>query len=208
MPAFSSFWTCVVNTSCINKTQAKFRKQRNPCACFYAAADADAFGWPLVLLLLPTGRPRFFASTIHAGGRPRRRPRPRASRSRLNIASSNCSRSWRNSSRIFETSIWDSCFLFRNPTSPQVQFQIRNKGASTPSLQTKFLPDRGRQSKWFVLNLERRAIIPYQNRTDRESNLFPARLWKFDFSNENKMVILSKSTQFPQSIGAEWPKEY
>src|SRR6266853_3583184 len=73
----------------------------------YAAADAAFAATALepALFLLPAGLPRFFASTIHDGGRPRRRPRPRARRSRLKIASSNCSRSWRNSSRIFATSI-------------------------------------------------------------------------------------------------------
>lgn len=97
----------------------------SPCTTFQqqlqAAADEVLDGLTglaaAALFLLPGGRPRFFASTIHEGGRPRRRPRPRARRSRLNIASSNCSRSWRNSSRIFETSIRYSCSLFRNGTS-------------------------------------------------------------------------------------------
>ena len=84
----------------------------------YAVADGRLRLPPTALCVRPcscflTGRPRFFASTIHDGGRPRRRPRPRANRSRLKIASSSCSRSWRNSSRIFETSIGNSCFLFR-----------------------------------------------------------------------------------------------
>jgi hypothetical protein len=57
----------------------------------------------LVLFLLPGGRPRRFTVTsdIHAGGLPRRRTRPRASRSRLRIASSSCNRSSFNSIRIF-----------------------------------------------------------------------------------------------------------
>src|SRR5436190_1801601 len=62
----------------------------------------------MALFLLPGGRPRRFGvgtSAIHAGGRPRRRPRPRASRSRLTIASSNWSRSDFNSARILSTSI-------------------------------------------------------------------------------------------------------
>src|SRR5437870_1650918 len=56
-----------------------------------------------LLFLLPGGRPgRLVASRadIQAGGRPRRRPRPRASLSRLRIASSICSRSWRSSASI------------------------------------------------------------------------------------------------------------
>src|SRR5262249_7590827 len=62
---------------------------------------------PDSLFLLPGGRPRRLAvsSEIQAGGRPRRRPRPRASRSRLMIASSICSLSSRNSERILLTSI-------------------------------------------------------------------------------------------------------
>ena len=72
------------------------------------------FGNRRSLVLAADGRPRFFASTIHDGGRPRRRPRPRARRSRLNIASSSCSRSWRNSSRIFETSIASPVFCSGN----------------------------------------------------------------------------------------------
>jgi hypothetical protein len=59
------------------------------------------------LFLLPGGLPRLLAviSAIQDGGRPRLRPRPLAKRSRLKIASSICSRSWRNSTRIFATSI-------------------------------------------------------------------------------------------------------
>lgn len=59
------------------------------------------------LFLLPGGRPRRFVviSAIQAGGRPRRRPRPRARRSRLTIASSICTRSSFNSARILVTSI-------------------------------------------------------------------------------------------------------
>ena len=48
------------------------------------------------------------ASVIQAGGLPRLLPRPRASRSRLMMASSICSRSWRNSARILVTSMVDS----------------------------------------------------------------------------------------------------
>lgn len=60
----------------------------------------------VVLFLLPGGRPRFLvAVAIQAGGRPRRFPLPLASRSRLMIASSICSRSWRSSASIFVTSI-------------------------------------------------------------------------------------------------------
>ncbi len=44
-------------------------------------------------------------SFSHAGGRPRRRPRPCTRRSRLKIASSIWSRSMRNSARILATSI-------------------------------------------------------------------------------------------------------
>ena len=60
------------------------------------------------LFLLPGGRPRRLAviSAIQDGGRPRLRPRPLARRSRLKIASSICSRSCRNSTRILATSIW------------------------------------------------------------------------------------------------------
>lgn len=74
-----------------------------------------------VLFLLPGGRPRrlvvaTFIAAIQAGGLPRLRPRPRASRSRLRIASSICSRSWRNSANIFDTSIIaPNCAHFRRP---------------------------------------------------------------------------------------------
>jgi hypothetical protein len=59
------------------------------------------------LFSLPGGRPRRLTviSDIQAGGRPRLFPRPLASRSRLKIASSICSRSCRSSFRIFVTSI-------------------------------------------------------------------------------------------------------
>jgi hypothetical protein len=55
--------------------------------------------------LLPGGRPRRFICDIQAGGRPRRLPRPRINRSSAMIASSTCSRSWRNSASIFVMSI-------------------------------------------------------------------------------------------------------
>src|SRR5580698_3368110 len=60
-----------------------------------------------LLFLLPCGRPRRLAviSAIQDGGRPRLLPRPLARRSRLRIASSICSRSCRNSTRILATSI-------------------------------------------------------------------------------------------------------
>jgi len=61
-----------------------------------------------LLFLLPGGRPgrlRASRADIQAGGRPRRRPRPRASLSRLRIASSICSRSWRSSASILVTSM-------------------------------------------------------------------------------------------------------
>jgi len=51
----------------------------------------------LGLFLLPGGRPLRLTFVIQAGGRPRRRPRPTASRSNVMIASSICSRSARNS---------------------------------------------------------------------------------------------------------------
>ena len=63
----------------------------------------------MALFLLPGGRPRrlgVVTSAIHDGGRPRRRPRPRANRSRLTMASSICSRSDFNSTRILVTSIF------------------------------------------------------------------------------------------------------
>ena len=72
------------------------------------AAFAEAFGSILGLFLLPGGRPRRLISVIQAGGRPRRLPRPRARRSRVRIASSMCSRSWRSSANIFGTSIIES----------------------------------------------------------------------------------------------------
>jgi hypothetical protein len=57
-------------------------------------------------LFLPRDRPRrfrtvgSFAAAIHAGGRPRRFPRPVARRSRLRIASSIWACSWRNSASM------------------------------------------------------------------------------------------------------------
>src|SRR5207244_846434 len=75
--------------------------------CYATAAPLAATAAGAVLFLLPGGRPRRFVvnSDIHDGGRPRRRPRPRANRSRLKIASSIWARSSLNSIRIFETSI-------------------------------------------------------------------------------------------------------
>jgi len=63
---------------------------------------------PVDLFLLPGGRPRFLAIDSQAGGLPRRLPRPRANRSKLIIASSICSRSWRSSARILVTSMFCS----------------------------------------------------------------------------------------------------
>ena len=90
-----------------------------------AAAEED-FAGVAVLFLLPTGRPRFFASAIHAGGRPRRRPRPRARRSRLRIASSSCSLSWRNSSEYFRNVHSQLLYDYFLPLSGV--FQIWNGG--------------------------------------------------------------------------------
>ena len=59
----------------------------------------------LGLFLLPGGRPRFFVAVIQAGGRPRLFPRPSTNRSSVMIASSTCSRSWRNSANILVMSI-------------------------------------------------------------------------------------------------------
>src|SRR5689334_5550348 len=70
-------------------------------AAFAAAPLASV----LALFLLPGGRPRRLISVIQAGGLPRRLPLPRASRSRLMMASSICSRSCRNSVNILVTSI-------------------------------------------------------------------------------------------------------
>ena len=74
---------------------------------YATALLATAGGAAFVLFLLPGGRPRRLAviSDSQAGGRPRRRTRPRAKRSRLRIASSIWARSSFNSVRIFETSI-------------------------------------------------------------------------------------------------------
>jgi hypothetical protein len=57
------------------------------------------------LFLLPGGLPRRFTAVIHSGGRPRRLPRPAASRCKTRIASSSWSRSARNSASIFPMSI-------------------------------------------------------------------------------------------------------
>jgi hypothetical protein len=60
--------------------------------------------------LLPGGRPRRVMLVIQAGGRPRRLPRPRASRSSVIIASSMRSRSSRSSANIFTISISEVYF--------------------------------------------------------------------------------------------------
>lgn len=79
------------------------------------------------LFLLPGGRPRFFGaffeSAIQAGGRPRRLPRPLASRSSAIIASLSCSRSWRRSESIFNISISGitSNYTIGQPTSPVIR---------------------------------------------------------------------------------------
>src|SRR5207244_7697508 len=84
---------------------------RNPTSCYSAAALALEF-----LFLLPGGRPRFLGGSANqAGGLPRRRPRPRASRSRLKIASSSCIRSWRSSARILVTSMVALLYLCFDP---------------------------------------------------------------------------------------------
>ena len=59
------------------------------------------------LFLLPGGRPRrlLLSCDSHTGGRPRRFAPPKARRSRLAIASSNCARSVRISSKILLISI-------------------------------------------------------------------------------------------------------
>lgn len=78
--------------------------------CYCTASKLADFGvlseFP-ILVLLPGGRPRFLAgaSVIHAGGLPTPRPLPLTNRSRLQIASSICSRSRRNSASIFATSM-------------------------------------------------------------------------------------------------------
>jgi hypothetical protein len=59
------------------------------------------------LFLLPGGRPRRLGCLAsHAGGLPLRGPLPRANCSRLTIAFSICSRSWRKSAMTFVTSIF------------------------------------------------------------------------------------------------------
>jgi hypothetical protein len=63
------------------------------------------YAGPFGLFLLPGGRPRLLVAVIQAGGRPRRLPRLRATRSRVMIASSTRSRSWHNSANIFVMSI-------------------------------------------------------------------------------------------------------
>src|ERR1035437_8411241 len=75
----------------------------------YETSDTALPG--VFLFLLPTGRPRAFFSldsctfAIQAGGRPLRLAPPSAKRSRLRIASPNCSRSRRSSARILLISI-------------------------------------------------------------------------------------------------------
>jgi hypothetical protein len=86
----------------------------NPDAASYAAAPS------LLLFLLPGGRPRRFNADIQAGGRPRRFPRPLAKRSKVTIASSTCSRSWRKSASIFKTSIVSLTFPFDRFLGPPV----------------------------------------------------------------------------------------
>ena len=79
----------------------------------------------VVLFLLPGGRPRRFTviSDIQAGGLPRRLTLPRASRSRLKIASSICARSSLNSVRIFDTSIFLS--PSGRPVHPSTKLTLR-----------------------------------------------------------------------------------
>ena len=176
-------------------------RQRS-CGLGYAAAEA-VFVCPTVfaLFLLPTGRPRFLASAIQAGGRPRRRPRPRANRSRLKIASSNCSRSWRNSSRIFETSI---SLLFSCSGIDSVvtaSFHIWNIQSKSPKLQLRFLLDKHAQSKRYVPISERKQIIPYRNWHFRNTG-HGAR------ANKNKTVALIKSRQFRRLTGEALSRAY
>jgi hypothetical protein len=139
----------------------------------YAAAVEVLVVWVAdfvsdALFLLPTGRPRFFASTIHDGGRPRRRPRPRARRSRLNIASSSCSRSWRNSSRILETSICNSCLPFRNGTSPYVSVLSPEQYTLQERVLIRFLRDPGQHCKGFCSDFGTDMLI--RTRTTPHSN--------------------------------------
>jgi hypothetical protein len=71
----------------------------------YEDAVATAFTFAAVLFFAGAWRLPFFAATNHAGGLPRRAPLLRASLSRLMIASSTWSRSFRNSTMIFVTSM-------------------------------------------------------------------------------------------------------
>jgi hypothetical protein len=153
----------------------------------------------VVLFLLPTGRPRFLASTIHDGGRPRRRPRPRARRSRLNIASSSCSRSWRNSSRIFETSICSSCLPFRNGTSPYVSVPCSEQSTLQERVLLRFLRDPGQHCKGFCSDFGTTSVNPYQNQVPVKQVPEPERHLKYGPSNKNRTVIPLKSRQFQQS---------
>jgi hypothetical protein len=73
----------------------------------------DTVYWFFGLFLLPGGLPRRFTCDIHAGGRPRRVPRPLAIRSSTSIACPTASRSAFNSANIFVTSIspWPLIFF-------------------------------------------------------------------------------------------------
>src|SRR5580704_7032887 len=108
-----------------------------------ATVFADPLGSFFGRFLLPGGRPRRLICDIQAGGRPRRLPRPRASRSKVMIASSTCSRSILNSASILLMSIHPSpekiellkARLVRKNEQERVILLIRNK------LCTSFLVD-------------------------------------------------------------------
>lgn len=69
--------------------------------------DGSAQGFVLGLFLLPGGLPLRLIADIHAGGRPRRLPRPAARRSRTIMACSRFSRSALSSASILMIFMWE-----------------------------------------------------------------------------------------------------
>ncbi len=103
----------------------------------------------VALFLLPGGRPRrlvvaAFIADIQAGGRPLRRPRPRARRSRLMMASSICSRSRRSSVKIFDTSIFRLIHDFFTASRTGRSGFRTERGEASSSYTLFFTANRGR----------------------------------------------------------------
>lgn len=166
-----------------------------------AAADS------LILFLLPGGRPRRLIADIHAGGRPRRLLRPRANRSRVIIASSICSLSWRKSASIFMTSILFSLLVRRFDPNRCSEIRTEHPNLSLTQFRVYRLI-RGVSSNLFCLPNKSRADAPFFRRVPGasftpEGGSSPHCIHAV--SNNNKRVILRQSGPNPSPTHVATP---